>query len=94
MKMNMTWDKNIYSYLDDESCVLVMRNKKWFNNNLPKFESAWKDIVYDRKNGYEHEKPKKREKHHLLVKILQYNYRNNHYWDIHHIVVTTMMTMY
>ena len=60
--MNMTWDKNIYWYLDDESCVLVMRNKKWFNNNLPKFESAWKDIVYDRKNGYEHRKPKKRRK--------------------------------
>jgi len=39
-----TWVRNIYWYLDKHSCVLVTRNKKWFNSVKGKFKKIW-DIV-------------------------------------------------
>ena len=56
----MTWVRNIYWVLDEYSCVLVPRNKLWFNSALPKFKQIWATIVDERKNGYHHRKPKKR----------------------------------
>jgi putative phage-type endonuclease len=55
-----TWMKNYYWYLKDVSCVLILRNKKWFNDVLPEFQELWNTILYDRENGYEHRNPKKR----------------------------------
>jgi hypothetical protein len=59
---NLNWIKNIYWRLDEESCVLVTRNKKWFNAVLPEFKKVWDTILKERKEGYEHRKPKKRQK--------------------------------
>ncbi len=50
----------IYWYLDIISCVLVPRNKAWFNALRPHIISTWDIIENERKNGYEHRKPKKR----------------------------------
>ena len=59
---DLNWIKNIYWYLDDYSCVLVPRNKKWFDAVLPEFKKVWDTILKERKEGYEHRKPKTREK--------------------------------
>ena len=59
---NLTWIENIYWYLEDISIVLVTRNKKWYNKALPKLIETWDTIVKERKEGYEHRKPNKREK--------------------------------
>tara|TARA_B110000444_G_C18777504_1_gene565707 strand:- start:150 stop:1412 length:1263 start_codon:yes stop_codon:yes gene_type:complete len=59
---NLTWIQNIYWYLEKYSCILVTRNKKWFNSILDKAEEFWKLILKERVTGYEHRKPKKREK--------------------------------
>ena len=50
----------IYWYLDIMSCVLVPRNTLWFNALRPHIISTWDIIMNERKNGYEHRKPKKK----------------------------------
>ena len=59
---HMTWVKNCYWYLEDYSCVLVPRNKKWFNAVYPDFKDLWNTILKERETGYEHRKPKKSRK--------------------------------
>jgi len=58
----MAYIKNIYWYLMDYSCVLVPRNRKWFNSVLPKLQQFWKTILEERETGYEHRRPKKTRK--------------------------------
>tara|TARA_A100001011_G_scaffold394465_1_gene486970 strand:+ start:201 stop:1472 length:1272 start_codon:yes stop_codon:yes gene_type:complete len=59
---NLTWVQNIYWRLEVFSCILVPRNKKWFNSKLPEIKEFWNIILKERVTGYEHRKPKKREK--------------------------------
>ncbi len=57
-----TWIKNIYWRLEKYSCVLVIRNKRWFNQVVPTLSNVWDTIIYERINGYEHRKPNKHKK--------------------------------
>ena len=57
-----TWIKNLYWRLDCLSCVLIKRNKKWFNENIHFLEEIWKTIEYERIHGYEHRAPSKKSK--------------------------------
>ena len=50
----------IYWRLETYSCVLVRRNRVWFESALPKIEEAWKTVVKEREEGYEHRAPKKK----------------------------------
>ena len=59
---NLTWVKNIYWKLDEISCVLVLRNKIWFNYALPILENLWKTIEKEKKEGYEHRAPTRKSK--------------------------------
>ena len=59
---HMTWVTNCYWYLEDYSCVLVPRNKKWFKAIYPEFKELWNTILKERVSGFEHRKPKKRTK--------------------------------
>jgi hypothetical protein len=43
-----------YWYLDHISCVLVQRNREWFEAALPKFISIWETIEEERVSGYAH----------------------------------------
>ena len=56
------WLKNIYWKLDEVSVVLVLRNKKWFNESVPYFEEIWDIIKKERITGYQHRAPNKRNK--------------------------------
>ena len=55
---NLTWVTNIYWRLEDYSCVLVPRNKKWFNAVYPELKEVWDTILKERISGYSHRKPK------------------------------------
>jgi putative phage-type endonuclease len=55
-----TYMKFIYWKLDVFSCVLVLRNKEWFKNNIPQLEKVWKIIEQERVTGYEHRAPVKK----------------------------------
>jgi putative phage-type endonuclease len=58
--LGYTWIKNIYWKLEEYSCVLVLRNKKWFLDNIYTLETIWKTIEQERISGYEHRAPNKR----------------------------------
>ena len=59
-KLNYTWIKNIYWKLDQFSCVLVLRNKKWFEDNIPELRRVWSIIEKERIIGSSHRAPNKR----------------------------------
>ena len=61
MEKNKTssWMKNIYWKLDQLSCVLVLRNKQWFNSVIPQIKEIWEIIEREKKEGYSHREPKK-----------------------------------
>ena len=59
---NYTYMKFIYWKLDVFSCVLVLRNRDWFKNNIPQLEKVWKIIEQERISGYEHRAPVKKAK--------------------------------
>ena len=66
----MTWVKNTYWVLDEYSCILVPRNRTWFKNALPSFKKIWDSILYERIHGYDHRKPKKKEKlKNIILKV-------------------------
>ena len=49
-----------YYYLDEFSCVLIKRNRDWFETCLPKIQNTWNIILKERVEGYEHRASKKR----------------------------------
>lgn len=51
-----------YYYLDEYSCVLVKRNKKWFDCAFSKIKEAFDTIEKERLEGYEHRAPNKKER--------------------------------
>ena len=54
--------RTIYWYLDEISCVLVPRNRPWFETALPVFAKAWETIQFERVHGYEHRASNKKKK--------------------------------
>ena len=52
--------KRIYWYCEAYSCVLVKRNRPWFEMALPRIQELWNTVEKERVTGYEHRKPKKR----------------------------------
>jgi putative phage-type endonuclease len=59
---NMLWIKNHYWKLEKLSCVLILRNRKWFQDNIAQLEKVWNIILKERETGYEHRAPNKRVK--------------------------------
>jgi len=59
---NMLWVKNCYWKLEKLSCVLVLRNKKWFQDNIGQLAKIWKIIEEERITGYEHRAPNRKPK--------------------------------
>jgi hypothetical protein len=51
-----------YWYLDTISCVLVQRNREWFNAAVPMFISIWETIEKERITGYAHRATVKKSK--------------------------------
>ena len=57
---HLTWIKNIYWKLDQLSCVLVLRNKMWFNYAIPHLKEIWQLIQTEKITGnYINRGPKK-----------------------------------
>jgi hypothetical protein len=58
--LNMVFIKHIYWKLEKLSCVLVLRNRKWFEDHIGQLEKVWRIIEEARKTGYQHRAPNKR----------------------------------
>ena len=63
---NMLWIKNHYWKLEKLSCVLILRNRKWFQDNIVQLEKVWNIILKERETGYEHRAPIKRVKKEVI----------------------------
>jgi hypothetical protein len=50
----------LYWYLDEFSCVLIPRNRAWFQAAVPIIQETWTTILKERTEGYEHRAAKKR----------------------------------
>jgi len=57
---HIVWIKNLYWYLEEYSCVLVLRNQLWFASALPLLKDVWTTIEKERVEGYQHRAPIKR----------------------------------
>lgn len=60
------WIKNIYWYLDQWNCILVLRNKDWFKHVVPILCKTWNIILKERNTGCSHREPKKRNKNNII----------------------------
>ena len=62
--------KSYYWYLDEFSCVVVKRNRLWFNEAKNKIKEVWEIIQKEKEEGYEHRNTKKKkEKTELSDKV-------------------------
>jgi hypothetical protein len=61
--------KTDYWWLDQYSCVLVLRNQPWFEAAIKRVEALWRIVEVERVQGCEHRAPKKR-----VVKSVLQNY--------------------
>lgn len=57
---DLSWISNYYWKLEIISCVLVPRNKQWFESNVHQLIAIWDTILEERRTGYEHRAPQKR----------------------------------
>jgi len=62
MNKHENWLKHIYWKLDEVSVVLVVKNKKWLEAAKPILKDIWDIIVKEKKEGYDHRSPKKRQR--------------------------------
>ena len=61
-EQSYTWVKNIYWKLEILSCVLVKRNKSWFESCIDKISNIWDIVEKERENGeYVKRIPKKKQ---------------------------------
>ena len=58
----LTWMQNVYWRLEEISCILVLRNKTWFETAKPILTKFWSVIQKEKKAGYAHRAPKRKNK--------------------------------
>jgi putative phage-type endonuclease len=49
-----------YWYLEEMSCVVIPRNREWFQSSLPTFQKLWATVEEERISGWSHRLPVKR----------------------------------
>ena len=59
---NYVWIKDYYWKLDYLSCVLVCRNRQWFQDNIHELAELWETIKKERVSGFEHRAPNRKTK--------------------------------
>ena len=59
-RLRSIWVRTIYWYLDEYSCVLIKRNRLWFEEAVKVLQNVWTTIEEERQSGYEHRAPKRK----------------------------------
>jgi putative phage-type endonuclease len=70
-QFNYTFLKFIYWKLEVLSCILVLRKRDWFKNNICLLENVWKTIEKERVTGYEHRAPVKKQKKNEITSFFE-----------------------
>jgi hypothetical protein len=68
---NHLFIKFIYWKLEVFSCVLILRKREWFKNNINQLENIWKMIEKERITGFEHRAPKKNQKKEPIKPVIE-----------------------
>jgi len=66
----------IYWGLDELSCVLIKRNRAWFQSVFPKIQTVWDIIQTERVSGYAHRCTKKKVQKTDITEENKQNYKN------------------
>jgi len=61
-KYNYTYIKFIYWKLEEVSCVLVCRNRQWFESAITELKELWDIVISERVSGFEHRAPNRKTK--------------------------------
>jgi hypothetical protein len=62
-KKGLCWIQNLYWKLEEYSCVLVLRNRLWFEDNIDTLAELWQIVLKERETGeWTSRCPQKREK--------------------------------
>ena len=61
-KYKYTYIKFIYWKLEEVSCVLVCRNRQWFEGAIQELKELWDTVVLERVSGFEHRAPNRKTK--------------------------------
>lgn len=71
-------------YMDEFSCVVVPRNRGWFNSVLPKLLEAWNTIIREKESGeYKQRLPKKKQtKSKCLIQLENINNDQPEYFPV------------
>jgi putative phage-type endonuclease len=69
-KFNYTYMKIIYWKLEILSCVLVCRNRQWFQDNIDELAALWTIVEKERISGYDHRAPNRRQKRENFVDLM------------------------
>jgi putative phage-type endonuclease len=67
------WITNIYWKLQVFSCVLVLRNRFWFNSSVPQIRELWGTVERERVEGYDHRAPKSRNVKKTSLEVIKIN---------------------
>jgi putative phage-type endonuclease len=59
---NYVFLKYIYWKAEVISCVLVLRDREWFQRSVPQLEKVWQTIEQERITGFEHRAPNRKPK--------------------------------
>ena len=59
---NYIFLKYIYWKAEVISCVLVLRDRAWFQRSVPQLEKVWQTIEQERITGFEHRAPNRKQK--------------------------------
>lgn len=62
------WITNYYWKLSVFNCVLILRNRFWFNSAVTDIINFWNIIQEERITGYDHRAPNSRKKVHTILK--------------------------
>ena len=68
---DLTWITNIYWKLEVFSCVLIKRDRAWFQTSIQQIENVWSIIEKERISGYAHRAPRKNIKSHTSTSVQQ-----------------------
>lgn len=66
---NYTYMKTIYWKIEEFSCVLVTRNRRWFKDNIDELQELWEIVEKERISGFEHRAPNRKIKKENIVSI-------------------------
>lgn len=64
------WICTHYWKVETISCVLVERNKQWFNDNINDLSELWDTVLEERDSGFDHRAPNTNKKHSTEIEIV------------------------